>query len=100
MSEEIECPHCHYRWTPRTTEPKYCPMCKRPLQPVTSRKQTQILTTENQRAERLVHCKFEGCLNLAMFESPLGEGSTCLSHTIEELQTMRQITEEDIYNQT
>ena len=97
--EEITCPHCNHKWPPRVPKPLYCPMCKRPLQKVSSKKQVKVPTSVEQTQSRLVHCSAPNCTTLAMWENPDGE-PLCLAHYIDYLHTCRQVTPQEVFAQT
>ena len=94
--EELICKHCGNKWTPRVPEPKFCPMCKRPLREVSSKKQVTTPKQVTQTQSRLVHCSAPNCTTLAMWEN-LDKEPLCLAHYIDYLHTCRQVTPEEIF---
>ena len=93
----MECSHCGYVWEPRVPDPKSCPMCKRPLQNVSSRKIVHVEEQVTQTRAKLIRCN--KCDRLAMYVTPLldnPKNSYCLEHHIEWHRTQRQITEEEV----
>jgi len=93
---EITCPHCGHKWEPRVEDPKYCPMCKRPLKKVSSKTQVIIQKTIEQKQMAIVRCEnYPDCPHVAVFEGPDGK-AYCVECYREYLATFRQPTEEEL----
>jgi len=93
----LKCEHCNYSWQPRTESPKFCPVCKRPLFNVTSRRQVREAKIINPLREdgAIILCSTEGCIHPAMFK--YGKEVFCKEHYLEIIRNMRQIEKEELY---
>jgi len=93
----MQCQHCNYEWQPRKASPIFCPLCKRPLSPVSSRRRLEEPKAIKQTPQRLVRCSL--CEKLAMYLVPLPDNAKnafCLEHYLDHVRSQRQVTEQEV----